>query len=362
MKVLEICEAYGGGVKRQVDYLNEFADTKDVEMITLVSSKRGAEIPKKYLTDDRLSAFPKHMFKYLSVLKCLHKLIIDKNIQLVHAHSTIAGITMVLYKMHYHDCPPIVFTPHAYFSEVDRGHVKNTILKIAEKFMSRHFAKVIHVSDGEQDYALANKLVTQGQSVVINNGVPFHEYEKVQHPATSFVNVARCSFQKNPQLFIKIAAKITKAMPNSNFTWVGDGPMLNECRAEVVRLGLSAKVHFIGYRNNPYKYLESSDVFFSTSRYEGQPFSVLEAISEKMPLLITDVIGHKELVDHNGILLTDEIINDSAKLTTAFTTVINDKTEFSDASYQLYEKKYNVMNMVDAIEAIYLSGVSGVAV
>ncbi|KRK79039.1 hypothetical protein FD03_GL001402 [Companilactobacillus nodensis DSM 19682 = JCM 14932 = NBRC 107160] len=358
MKVLEICEAYGGGVKRQVDYLNQFDDTKDIEMTTLVSSKRGAEIPNKYLVDDRLSAFPKHPFRYLSLMKCLHKLIIEKNIQLVHAHSTIAGIAMVVYKLCYHDEIPVVFTPHAYFSEVDRGWLKNVLLKIAEKFMSHFFTKVIHVSADEEDYALTNKLVKQSQSVVINNGVPFHEYEKISHANIDFVNVARCDFQKNPQLFIKIAQKIIKAIPDSRFIWVGDGPMLNECRAEVVRLGLEDKIQFVGFRTNPYTYLEKSDIFISTSRYEGQPFSVLEAISEKMPLIITDVIGHKELVDDNGVLLTDEIIADDAQLVAAFRRVINHEPEYSQASYRLFAKKYDVMNMVDAIEQIYLSGVA----
>ncbi|WP_025024938.1 glycosyltransferase [Companilactobacillus nodensis] len=134
--------------------------------------------------------------------------------------------------------------------------------------------------------------------------------------------------------------------------------MLNECRAEVVRLGLEDKIQFVGFRTNPYTYLEKSDIFISTSRYEGQPFSVLEAISEKMPLIITDVIGHKELVDDNGVLLTDEIIADDAQLVAAFRRVINHEPEYSQASYRLFAKKYDVMNMVDAIEQIYLSGVA----
>lgn len=356
MKILEICESYGGGVKRQIDYLNFFANNKDLEMTTLVSSKRGAEVPGKYQVDDRLSAFPKHPVRYLSMMKNLHKLIITKQIQLVHAHSTIAGITMVIYKMIYRSDLPIVFTPHAYFSEVDRGWLKNKIIKSVERFMSRFFTKVIHVSADEEKYALDNKLVKRSQSVVINNGVPFHEYEKISHPHIDFVNVARCGFQKNPQLFIKIAQKIIEQIPDSRFFWVGDGPMLNECRAEVIRLGLASQIKFVGFRADPYTYLEKSDVFFSTSRYEGQPFSVLEAISEKMPLIITDVIGHKELVHGNGVLLSEKILNDDDRLTAAFKDVIEHRSDYSKASYQLFTKKYDVMNMVDAIERIYLSG------
>lgn len=357
MKVLEICEAYGGGVKRQVDYLNRFGHMKNLQMITLVSSKRGAEIPAKYLVDDRMSDFPKKIFKFFSILKCLHKLITSKKIQLVHAHSTVAGITMVLYKIRYHDCPPVFFTPHAYFSEINRGSFKNLLLKLAEKFMSHFFTKVIHVSSDEENYALTNKLVKRDQSLVINNGVPFHQIHRTQHSAVSFVNVARCDFQKNPQLFIDIAQKIIKERPNSNFIWVGDGPLLNECRTKIINLGLSSKIKFVGYRNDPYKYLEDADIFFSTSRYEGQPFSVLEAISEKMPLIITDVIGHTELVKENGILLTEAILNDDSQLLKAFDSVIVAQRQFSDASYQLFTKHYNVIDMVNKIERLYLSGV-----
>lgn len=357
MKVLEICEAYGGGVKRQIDYLNRFENVQDIDMITLVSSRRDSDIPRKYLVDNRMSDFPKHIFKFMSVIPCLHQLIVDKNIQIVHAHSTIAGITMVLYKMSYRHGLAVIYTPHAYYSEVSRGFFKDGVLKLAEKFMSRFFTKVIHVSDQEQQYALSHGIVKQDKAIVINNGVPKPMIQKTTHQQINFVNVARCDYQKNPELFIQIAKVVTKTIPNTVFTWVGDGKLLNKMQAKVISEGLETRVKFVGYRKDPYEYLIRSDIYVSTSRYEGQPFSVLEAISEKMPLIITDVIGHRELVDGNGILLTDDILNDEKRLVDSFQTVITDEDAYAAASFKLFSAKYDVMTMVKRTEDIYLSGV-----
>ncbi|MFC6259739.1 glycosyltransferase, partial [Levilactobacillus fujinensis] len=319
-----------------------------------VSSARGSKVKSDYMIDDRLSMLTKSPVKFIASVRKVRKLIKKEKIELVHVHSTIAGILMVIYKMMYHDGIPVVFTPHAYFSEVDRGRLKNILLISIERFMNRFFEKVIHVSREEESYALDNDLVASSKSVVVSNGVSKPTIKKKEHSGIVFINVARCSFQKNPQLFIKIATKLISCVPNSKFIWVGDGPLLDECRKRVTQSGVNKKIEFVGYSDNPYEYLAQSDVFFSTARYEGLPFSVLEALSFSMPVMLTNIIGHKELVEGNGFLIDKNDMNWGGFVKNV-QNIISNSQSMAEASHKLYIRKFSVEKMVSGIESLYES-------
>ncbi|GEO64383.1 glycosyltransferase [Companilactobacillus nantensis] len=354
-QVLEVCESYNGGVKRQVDYLNEYIDNSKFELTTLVSSKRGGNISGSFIVDDNMSYFPNNIFKFIKSFKTIHNIVVDKNISLIHAHSTIAGIVVIMYKILYFSKIPIVYTPHAYYSEISRGWVKDFLLITVEKFMSNFFSMNIHVSEEEENYAFDSGIVSKKESTVVNNGVPDSEYEVKMDNVKElrFVNVARCDYQKNPELFIKIAKTICEIIPNVNFTWVGDGPLFDQCIKQVKNINLEDKIKFVGYSSNPFKYLNSSDIFLSTSRYEGQPFSVIEALSVGLPLILTDIVGHRELVSNNGRLITNKEILNKNNLCSLFEFVIENKNDESIISRKLFEKKYNVKEMVKGIESVY---------
>ena len=349
--ILEVCEAYGGGVKRQVDYIKQYVDDSLYSLTVLVSSGRGAKIEPDCIVDDRLSMFIKKPWKFIPLVRRVHRLIEAKRIDLVHAHSTVAGIFMVIYKIIYHDKVSVIFTPHAYFSEIDRGRIKTQLVIFIERFMSRFFEKIIHVSEEEQNYALNKNLVSKDKCVIINNGVPKPMIVKKKHSGTIFINVARCSFQKDPQLFIEIAKEVIQFIPDSEFIWVGDGPLLKECRAQVVRDKMSGKIKFMGYSDNPYRFLAQSDIYISSSRYEGLPFSVLEALSCGLPLILTDIIGHEELIQDNGMLLDDKRIEEN--LAKTIKDIVVNKDTLGEMSYSLYIQKFSIDKMISGIEKVY---------
>lgn len=353
--VLELCEAYGGGVKRQVDYINEYVNRDTFDLKFLVSSKRGADIPKEYLVEDRMSDFPSEMFKFFKVISKIRKIIKKDDIDIVHAHSTIAGIIVVLVRLFYKPNISIIYTPHAYFSEVSRGFVLDWVLIVIERIMNHFFDKVIHVSIDEESYALDKKLLSKEKSVVINNGVPKYNMVRKITKKIVFTNVARCSYQKNPELFISVAKTVLENVENCEFIWVGDGPLLDKCRKEVEIFGLENKIKFVGYSSNPYVYLLASNFFFSSSRYEGLPFSVLEAMSVKLPLILTDIVGHRSLISKNGLLLSEsDISNDDGNaMLSAFKNVITQQEALSERSYELFLKSYSVEQMIKQIQELY---------
>ncbi|KRL13150.1 hypothetical protein FD38_GL001275 [Levilactobacillus zymae DSM 19395] len=351
--MLELCESYGGGVKTQLDFLNTYLDKKKFDFVVMVSSKRENGIPSDYIIEDKLSEI-KNPIKFLESLMSINKVVKKNQVQIVHAHSTIAGIAMVLYKMIFFSKIPVIFTPHAYYSEMDRGVLKNGILRLIERFMNHFFSCVIHVSKEEEGYALRSNLVAGKKSVVVNNGVPKQELVNQSHKETTFINVARCADQKNPSKFIDLAQIILNEL-DCKFVWVGDGPLLESCRAKVKKLDLDSKIKFVGYSNNVASYLKKADVYLSTSRYEGLPFSVLEALSYGLPLLLTDIIGHKSLVKNNGYLLSDSDKPYQIKKRAA--DILENEESYSAASLELYSSEYSIEKMINGIQKVYLSNI-----
>lgn len=351
--ILEVCEAYGGGVKRQLDYLDEYVDKSKYRLIFLVSSKRSNNIPSSYLTDDRLSSAIKNPIALVSVLINIHRIIKMNSIRVVHAHSTIAGLILFVYKFLFPAASlRVVYTPHAYFTEVARTPITDKILLFVEKQMVRAFSKVVHVSDEEEQYALKNGIVDQPKSVVIKNGVGIPDISCVRHSYTTLINVARCTFQKNPELFLQVAESAVRENAKLKFIWVGDGPLLEKCRKVVKDKSLEKNIRFVGYSKRPCQYFAKSDIFLSTSRYEGLPFSVIEAMSFGLPLILTSVVGHKELVEGNGYLVTPDQMASNGILE-QISAITASKRAMSDKSHDLVRERYSAKNMIVKIEDVY---------
>ena len=65
------------------------------------------------------------------------------------------------------------------------------------------------------------------------------------------------------------------------------------------KLGLQDNVIFLGNMDEPYLFLKSLDLFVSTSRWEGMPYSVIEAMALNIPVLLSDVTGHRMFEKHD---------------------------------------------------------------
>ncbi len=81
---------------------------------------------------------------------------------------------------------------------------------------------------------------------------------------------------------------------------VGEGPFRNLLQAQIAELGIGDRVDMPGLveRDEVYRLLAEADCFVSTSHGEGLPLSVLEAMSAGIPVVLSDIPPHRELVEH----------------------------------------------------------------
>jgi len=112
--------------------------------------------------------------------------------------------------------------------------------------------------------------------------------------ATVVGTVGRVDYQKAPEHFVEAAGLVRT--PGVRFVWVGSGTSLPAVRAQVVRHGLQDRVLFVGERPDVPRLLPAFDLFAMSSRYEGIPCALVEAMLAGIPAVATAVNGVPEVV------------------------------------------------------------------
>lgn len=120
----------------------------------------------------------------------------------------------------------------------------------------------------------------------------------VPYPFT-FLTVGRLVPIKNIGLQVRAIAKLAEKIPHIRLQIVGEGPLADSLKCEVVRLKLEEKVVFEGYQKDLNRFYEEADAFLLTSNSEGWGRVVLEAAAHRLPIIMTDVGLAREVIRNN---------------------------------------------------------------
>ncbi|MCA9791316.1 MAG: glycosyltransferase family 4 protein, partial [Candidatus Eremiobacteraeota bacterium] len=142
------------------------------------------------------------------------------------------------------------------------------------------------------------------RTVTLPNGIEVDRFEKmakleraslgVSEQAILALNLGRLAPQKGQDLLLEALARVEE--PRLHLLLVGQpahgspgyGSGLRELAA---RLGIGQRVHFLGWRDDVAELLGTADFFVASSRWEGSPLAVLEAMAAGLPVLYTDCSG-----------------------------------------------------------------------
>lgn len=117
--------------------------------------------------------------------------------------------------------------------------------------------------------------------------------------------VGRLDEQKNPLLAIDAFKVLAANDPLARLLVVGIGPLEAETRNRAS--SLKANVAFAGYRNDVPSLMKASRCLLLSSRWEGMPNVVLEAVAIGLPVVASPADGVSEAMDggHNGIIVSE---------------------------------------------------------
>ena len=138
------------------------------------------------------------------------------------------------------------------------------------------------------------------------------------------------------------------------FFIIGDGELKPELEKMILEKGLEKKVFLLGQIPDAYRFLPAFDVFVLPSVKEGFPWTLIEAMSAKLPVIATDVGAIPEIIDdHKNGLLTKP--KDPAGLADKIKEVLeNDrlKNELGIQAHQTVLFKFELDKMVGQIEEL----------
>jgi glycosyltransferase involved in cell wall biosynthesis len=126
-------------------------------------------------------------------------------------------------------------------------------------------------------------------------------------PLRSFVvgTVGRLSEQKDPHTWVLSAAEVAHHVPDALFVMVGDGDLRRGTERLATELGLADRLLFTGLRDDVPEILPAFDVLLLTSRWEGLPLVIPQAMASGVPVVASAVDGNTEVLRNgeNGLLV-----------------------------------------------------------
>jgi glycosyltransferase involved in cell wall biosynthesis len=139
----------------------------------------------------------------------------------------------------------------------------------------------------------------------IYNGVNVEEFDAVPPavPDPKYFTLGcfgRLSAQKNQKVLLHALALLRETLPQARLLLVGGGEDETALRALAQRLNLDDMVIFAGEQAEPRPMYFACDVLVQPSRWESCPYSVLEAMAARRPLIAAAVGGVPELLGANG--------------------------------------------------------------
>jgi glycosyltransferase involved in cell wall biosynthesis len=223
---------------------------------------------------------------------------------IIHAHSSKAGILGRLAARLAR--VPVVFTAHGWAFKSETGW-RSRLYRTADRSLAPLTNKVVCVSEAEARIGLAAGTCLAERTVVIRNPAPPVATPPGNDPRPSrvplIVSVGRLKRPKDFATLVLAVARL-KRLP-FRLQIVGDGPDRDEIRAAVAAAGLEDRVELLGERHDVPELLAEADVFVLSSRSEGLPIALLEAMAHGLPVVASDVGGISEALVHgdSGLLV-----------------------------------------------------------
>ncbi len=179
----------------------------------------------------------------------------------------------------------------------------------------------------------------------------------VDEAATLVGTMGRVSHQKATSTFVAAGAALLRARPDVHLVLIGDGPERAAIEAQVRQAALGDRFHWLRELPGASAYLHDLAVFALPSRFEGLPFAALEAMRAGVPVVLSDAVGNRDVVEHgrSGLLVP---FNQPAALTAAIGQVLDDPAlaaALRQGAHARVQERFDVKAMAHALGELYAS-------
>ena len=252
----------------------------------------------------------------------LYKVLRDFQPDIIHTHTAKAGALGRLATVFYNwtrgrqHSVRIVHTYHGHVFDGYFGKRSTALFLGLERWLARSTDRIIAISPriadeigrryeiGRPDQVCSIRLgFDLAQFKGIDDGLRRTSREKLDVPKGTLVitTVGRLTEIKKHDLFLEMAQKVFLGRQDVLFLIVGDGELRQELELMAGTLGLKAVVRFLGWRQDLSTIYAASDLFVLTSRNEGTPVALIEAMASGIPGISTDVGGVRDVITSSSV-------------------------------------------------------------
>ncbi|MGQ9573871.1 MAG: glycosyltransferase [Thermoguttaceae bacterium] len=187
-----------------------------------------------------------------------------------------------------------------------------------DRWLARYTACIVANSPGVRDFYVAAGLPAEKFEVIPNAVLPAPPVQTTREEILAELGLPEGAFLVGligrlwPQKRVKDAiwaADILKVIRSDvHLLIIGDGPLRSQLERFRDQVEIRDKVHFLGQRDDVPRLLPHLDVLWSSSAFEGQSNTIMEAMASGVPVVATDIPGTRDLVVHGqtGYLVPPE--------------------------------------------------------
>lgn len=305
---------------------------------------------------------------FLGLIRQIRKLVLQEEYDIVHTHTPIASAVVRLACKGI-EKTKVFYTAHG-FHFLKGGPLFNWLTYYPiEKILSRYTDTLITIN--KEDYSIAQRkfkmkrlYLIPGVGVDLEKFCPVSVDEKkvikkqlgLEVDKKYLICIGELNTNKNQILLINMMEAISKQRKDLVLLLVGSGQLELHLQQLVIEKGLEQFVQFLGFRKDVADLLRASDLALSSSKREGLPVNLIEAMATGLPLIVTNCRGSRDLVEEsdNGRIFPSE---DSEENATCVLTVLD-----NDEQYEYYSShsrqgciKYSSNNIHKEMRKIYLN-------
>ena len=251
-------------------------------------------------------------FGNVRAIKQLKKIVIENKYDIVHCHTPIAAMcTRIACRRARKSGTRVIYTAHG-FHFFRGAPKKNWLLYYPVEKLCARFTDVL-ITINREDYDLAKRKLRAGRvEYVAGVGIDVDRFacvtvDKAQKKASLGIgenapvvfSVGELNENKNHRTALFAISKIDGV----HYVVAGKGALLTSLNETAASLGISDRVHFLGYREDVLELYGIADVFLHPSYREGLPVSVMEAMASGLAIVASRIRGNEDLVEDAGGIL-----------------------------------------------------------
>jgi len=244
-------------------------------------------------------------FKNIKVLKNINKLLKKERYDYIYLNTSLtAALVRLAIPFSLVKKTKVINLCHGYFFGKHVPKKKNSMYISIEKLLYKRTDHIITMNSEDFEYTKTQKLCKSKPYFVNGMGLNKDKYkfsdEISKGETINLLYIAEHSERKNHIVLFCAMQHAIFSGANLKLYLAGDGKLFEENKHTCESMSIQNNVVFLGYIKDIEKVYPTCDYAISTSKIEGLPFNILEALASGLPCIVSDVKGNRDLINNSN--------------------------------------------------------------